>query len=44
MVALKLHAIIDAQSLTLDDPAFSATVLKHGGTKAITRITEHLAR
>ena len=37
-------AIIDTQSLTLDDPEFSATVLKHGGENAIARIADHLAR
>jgi len=36
-------AIIDSQSLNLDDPQFSAIVLKHGGEKAIARITAHLA-
>ena len=37
-------AIIDAQSLTLDDPEFSDTVLKHGGENAIAKIADHLAR
>ena len=37
-------AIIDAQGLTLDDSEFSASVLKHGGDKAIAKITDHFAR
>jgi len=36
-------AIIDAQGLNLDDPDFSATVLKHGGQDGIIRITNHLS-
>ena len=31
-------ALVKAHQLTLDDPDFSATILKHGGETAIERI------
>jgi hypothetical protein len=37
-------ALIEAQKLTLDDPSFSATILKHGGEPALERIKTHLAQ
>lgn len=36
-------ALIDLGQLSLDDPAFSAIVTRHGGREAIVRIEAHLA-
>jgi hypothetical protein len=36
-------ALVKAHQLTLDDPEFSATVLKHGGEIAIKRIQATLS-
>jgi len=37
-----IFAIISAQSLSLDDPDFSAIVQKHGGEEAVQKISNHL--
>jgi hypothetical protein len=38
-----IFALVKAHHLTLDDPEFSATVLKHGGETAIERIQASIA-
>jgi hypothetical protein len=50
MISLKLHdieqsvlALVKAHQLSLDDPDFSASVLKHGGETAVTRIRAAIA-
>jgi len=38
-----IFAIMTAQSLSLDDPEFSAIVQKHGGNEAVQKINDHFS-